>query len=91
MRVKQVNYTQDYELHVVFEDGVEGNINLDQTVEVGIFRILKDKNLFSKAYTKGRSIAWSDELEIDADAIYLELTGKRIEEIMPGKKSYASD
>jgi hypothetical protein len=91
MKIKQVAYTHDYIFHIVFEDGVEGDVNLEQTVEVGIFRILKDKNMFAKAYTKGRSIAWSDELEIDADTIYLELTGKRIEEVMPVKKSYASN
>ena len=91
MKVKEVNYVGDYTLHVVFEDGVEGDLKLDHLVEDGVFEVLKDKEAFSKAFTKGRSIAWSDELEIDADTIYLELTGKRIEEVMPVKKSYASN
>jgi hypothetical protein len=91
MKLKEVNYLRDYTLHVVFEDGVEGDLNLSHLVEEGIFTVLKDTRLFSKAYTSGRSIAWSDELEIDADAVYLDLTGKSIEDIMPLKNSYASD
>ncbi len=37
---------------------------------------MKDKAKFEKVYTTGYSIAWSDELEIDAISIYLDFTGK---------------
>jgi small subunit ribosomal protein S1 len=43
-----------------------------------VFESLKDRSLFSKAYSTGSSIAWSDELEIDSDTIYMELTGRSI-------------
>ncbi len=91
MKVKEVNYVGDYTLHVVFEDGVEGDLKLDHLVEDGVFEVLKDKEAFSKAFTKGRSIAWSEELEIDADAVYMGLTGKGLEDFMPVKDSYAEN
>ena len=91
MKLLQVTYLHDYVLHVVFEDGVQGDIDLSHLVEEGIFTALKDREAFSNVYTEGRSIAWSDELEIDSDAVYLNLTGKRIEEVMPVKGSYASN
>jgi hypothetical protein len=37
--------------------------------------VLKDKKQFAKVYTNGYSVAWSNELEIDATTIYLEITG----------------
>ena len=91
MKVKDVSYVGDYTLHVVFEDGVEGDLKLDHLVEEGVFAVLKDKEAFSKAFTKGRSIAWSEELEIDVDAVYMGLTGKRLEDFMPVKDSYAAN
>ena len=53
----------------MFEDAVNGEIDLNELVGKGIFAELKDENLFSKVYSPGYSIAWTEELEIDALAI----------------------
>ena len=79
MKVRGVKYVSDYTIHVSFEDGLEGNIVLDELVDKGIFSILKNKALFSKVYTKGYSIAWSEDLEIDSDTIYKDITGKPLD------------
>ena len=76
MKVKEAKYLQDYSVLVSFEDGTSGIIHLNDLVEKGIFHEIKDQTKFSKVYTKGYSIAWSDELEIDAASIYSEITGK---------------
>ncbi len=76
MKVSSVLYKGDYSVHVSFEDGIEGIINLSDLVEKGVFSSLKEKEKFSTVYTTGYSIAWSDELEIDAANIYAELSGK---------------
>ena len=78
MKVTEVNYLNEYKLHVKFEDGVSGEVDLCNLVDKGVFESLKDRSLFSKAYSTGSSIAWSDELEIDSDTIYMELTGRSI-------------
>jgi len=91
MKVKDVKYLSDYTLLVRFEDGVEGNIKLDDLVGKGIFKHLHNKELFSKAYTTGYAISWSEELEIDAYAIYFEITGKKMEDILPSRNTYASN
>jgi hypothetical protein len=44
--------------------------------------VLQDQNQFAKVYTNGYSIAWSNELEIDAANIYSELTDKHFGEIL---------
>ena len=82
MKVQEVTYLSDYTISIKFEDGVSGTIQLNDLVEKGIFKVLQDKSLFAKVYTNGYSIAWSNELEIDATAIYSDLTGKHFGEIL---------
>ena len=76
MKIKNVTYAGKYAIQVEFEDGINGIVNLSDLVDSGIFSILKDPIQFAKVYTTGYSIAWSDNLEIDAANIYSELTGK---------------
>jgi len=76
MKVIEVKYLGDYSIMVSFEDGTSGAIRLNDLTEKGVFRELKDPDKFSKVYSTGYSIAWSDELEIDAAGIYSEITGK---------------
>ena len=76
MKIKNVKYTGDYSIEVEFEDGINGIVDLSEFIGTGIFSILKDPLQFAKVYTTGYSVAWSDDLEIDAANIYSELTGK---------------
>ena len=68
-----------------------GILNRNLKVQKGIFKVLQDKSEFAKVYTNGYSIAWSNELEIDATTIYSELTGKHFGEIISPKLSHASN
>lgn len=91
MKVHEVKYIADYTISIKFDDGVCGTIQLNDLVEKGIFQVLRDKNQFAKVYTNGYSIAWSDELEIDATAIYSDLTGKHFGDILNPKLSHATN
>ncbi len=82
MKVQEVKYITDYNISIKFDDGVNGTIQLSDLVQKGIFKVLQDKSEFAKVYTNGYSIAWSNELEIDATTIYVELTGKYFREIL---------
>lgn len=91
MKLQEVTYQSDYTIQVKFTDGVIGSVDLTDLVEKGIFQVLKDKEKFSKPYSTGYSIAWSEELEIDAATVYAEITGKHIEEVINPNISYASN
>jgi hypothetical protein len=91
MKVLEVKYLSDYTISIKFEHGIVGTIQLNDLVGKGIFKVLQDKSEFAKVYTNGNSIAWSNELEIDAIAIYSELTGKNFGEILNPKLSHASN
>jgi hypothetical protein len=91
MKVQEATYKGGYDIHVLFEDGIAGTIHLNGLVENGIFRPLKDTAQFAKVYTTGYSIAWSDQLEIDAATIYAELSGKPPGEVFLPPLSYATN
>ena len=91
MKVQEVKYISDYIISIKFDDGVYGTIELNDLVQKGIFKVLQDKNEFAKVYTNGYSIAWSNELEIDATTIYSELTCKNFGEILTPKLSHATN
>ena len=70
-----------YKLFVEFEDGVSGEIDLSGKVGKGVFEYWKDEMNFSKVFvSKHGSIAWNDDLEIDALNVYLKLTQQTFEE-----------
>lgn len=91
MKVQEATYKGGYDIYVLFEDGVAGTIHLNDLVENGIFLPLKDTTQFSKVYTTGYSIAWSDQLEIDAATIYAELSGKTPAEAFSSPHLYATN
>ncbi len=78
MKLLNVQYQDGYTLKVHFEDGTKGEIDLTELVQMGVFIPLKDVALFKNVYSTGYSIAWSDNLEIDALNVYFQLTNKTL-------------
>jgi hypothetical protein len=91
MKVVDVNSLLGYKLQVTFDDGVSGVIDLIDFIKIGIFSVLQNEGLFNKVYTNGYSIAWSDELEIDALTVYAELSGKSPEDMLAANFNYATN
>lgn len=87
----QVTALTEYRINVLFEDNTEGIIDLASLVEKGIFKVLKDNSFFKKVYVTKSSIAWSEELEIDAITIYAEIKQKQPEELFQISTPYAAD
>ena len=76
-----------YHIWLRYADGVAGEIDLSDLAGKGVFRAWDEPGYFSKVYiTSHRAIAWDDDIELCADALYMELTGKTVEEVMPGVK-----
>ena len=73
MKAIHVKALEGYKIEVTFDDGVSGSVDLSDLVQKGIFQELKVGNAFKSVHTDGAAIAWSDELEIDAENIYAEI------------------
>ena len=81
-----------YRIWVQYSDGVSGEVDLSGLVGRGVFQVWRKPGYFEKVHiAPHRAIAWDDETELCADALYLELTGKSVEEVMPGAKFLAQN
>jgi hypothetical protein len=67
-----------YKLWVKYSDGVEGQVDLSYLVGKGVFSLWNDENLFKKVYIgSGGEIAWSDEIDLCPDSIYMKIGKER--------------
>ena len=77
MKASQVQALPGYKIRVRYADGVEGEVDLSQDVGKGVFVAWEDLDFFDSVHISSHgSIAWSDDIELCADSIYRELTGK---------------
>ena len=80
-----------YRIWLRYEDGVEGQIDLSGVPRDGIFEAWNDPSFFENVYiSEFDSVAWSDDLELCPNALYMELTGKSVEDLMPSVKALST-
>lgn len=88
LRPLKVKALPGYRLWVEYSDGVSGEVDLSDLAGVGVFKVWQQPGFFERVHiSTRRTIAWNDELDICSDALYLELTGKSVDEIFPLLKS----
>ena len=87
IRPTEVHPRAGYRIWLRYSDGVAGEIDLSHLAGEGVFKIWDEPGYFEKVHiTSHRAIAWDDDIDLCADALYMELTGKSVEEVMPGVK-----
>ena len=75
---------EDYKVWLRYEDGVEGEVDLSDIPRCGIFEVWNDKSFFKKVYiSEFDAIAWTEDAELCPDSLYIKLTGKSAEELIP--------
>jgi hypothetical protein len=73
-----------YRLRLRYADGVAGEVDLSRLVGKGVFRLWNDPEAFQRvSIGSGGELRWSDEVDLCADALYMEITGKTPEEVFP--------
>jgi hypothetical protein len=73
-----------YRLRLRYSDGVAGDVDLSRLVGKGVFGLWSDPEAFKRvSLGTGGEVRWSDEVDLCADALYMELTGKRPDEVFP--------
>ena len=60
IHVTQAKYTEDYKVHLSFNDGAEGEIDLSAELYGEIFEPLKDKDFFKSFSLEGHTLSWSN-------------------------------
>jgi len=89
----EVKALPNYKLWLKYTDGVEGEVDLSHLVGKGVFALWNDYTAFEKVYIgPSGEIAWSEEIDICPDSVYMKITGKTPEQLFPNlqtAKSYA--
>ena len=75
---------EDYRIWLRYSDGAEGEVDLSDLAGDGVFSAWDDRACFEAVHvTEYGAIAWSEELELCPDALYMRLTGKSVAAVMP--------
>ncbi len=83
-KLAQVQARDAYQLWVRYSDGVEGIVDLSDFAGQGVFALWNDYEEYRKAHVgSSGEIAWNEQVDIDSDAIYHKITGKKPEDIFP--------
>ena len=76
-----------YRIWLRYTDGVEGEVDLSHLAGRGVFKAWSDRKVFEGVHVdESGAIAWSEELDLCPDALYLRLTGKTAEGLFPALK-----
>jgi hypothetical protein len=80
--VVEVRALGGYQLHLRFEDGVEGDLDLGKMIELkGVFAPLRDEKEFSKVslHPELGTIVWPNGADLDPDVLCSRIAGKPID------------
>ena len=84
--VVEVRPLGGYRVHLRFEDGVEGDLDLGNVIDFkGIFAPLRDEKTFAKVqlHPELGTIVWPNGADLDPDVLYSRITGKPIDVAVP--------
>ena len=87
-----VEAREGYRLWLSFSDGAEGEIDLSHLAGDGVFRVWDDRACFESVHvTPYGAVAWTKDAELCADALYIQLTGVSVAELMPQRRPLGAD
>ena len=57
-----------------------------------VFSVWSDRAFFERVcISESGAIAWSDEIDLCPDALYMQLTGKSVEDLMPAVRTLSAN
>ncbi len=92
VRPTAVEPRDGYRIWLRYSDGAAGEVDLSHLAGRGVFEAWNDRACFEGVrITEYDAVAWSEELELCPDALYMQLTGKSLAEVMPGALAVMED
>ena len=70
MSVKKVKPLPDYKLELTFENKEVRIFDLKPYLDTGLFKALKDEQLFKRVKVSYDTIGWPNEVDMDPEVLY---------------------
>lgn len=78
---------QNFKVSLKFSDGVSGTVDLSPLAGKGVFSYWNDPKHFADLHIgSAGELQWGDAVDLCPDQLYLELTGKKPEDLFPALK-----
>ena len=83
-RITGVKVPKDYGLELTFVDGTRGTVDLSHLAGKGVFALWNDYDAFREVRIgPSGELVWGEQIDLCPDALYLQATGKKPEDIFP--------
>ncbi len=69
-KIVDVEVLENYELLLTFDNDVKKIKDMKPYLEKGVFRKLKDKEVFNKVKISFGTISWENDIDMCADSLY---------------------
>lgn len=84
IRPTEVEARAGHRLWLRYADATAGEVDLSHLVGRGVFELWDTPGCFEAVYIAPYGgIAWGDDVELCPDALYLQLTGKPLTDVIP--------
>ena len=80
-----------FRIRVRYSDDTVGEVDLSHLAGRGVFQAWNDPRCFERVHlSPAGAVAWGDEIELGPDALYMQLTGKSLEEMISCARAVAT-
>ena len=80
----EVEARDGFSIWIAYSDGASGELDLSALAARRPFQPWQDRDFFAGVHVSDhRTIAWDDDIELCADALYSDLTGIGMDEMYP--------
>ena len=79
--IVEAHVLEGYRVHLRFEDGVEGDVDLGRLIRFeGVFALLRDPKEFARLTVNMEigTICWPNGADLDPDVLYAQISGQPI-------------
>ena len=81
----EVEARERYRIWVRFNDKVSGEVDLFHLAGLGVFKAWDDRRFFEGVFIgEGGEVSWPGEIDLDPYKIYMDVTGKTVDDMFPG-------
>ena len=85
IRPVKVEPREGFRIWIRYADGASGVVDLSPLAGRGVFAAWNDRRCFDDVHiAPAGGIAWNSDLELCPDALYLQLTGASVEDVLTG-------